>query len=105
MTSRRNNEGSTKLQNKRVHDSQEEQIISAENAPPAKRAKTTLSDKPQPLTAEFLKQHALSEGQLEILDLMDLEANKGPGSTGSKRSAASLSEVGDMAMKMWSICC
>ena len=93
MTSRRNNECSTKLQNKRVHDSEEEQITFAENAPPAKRAKTTVSDKPQPLTAESLKQHTLSEGHLDIHDLMDLEANKGPGSRGSKRSAASISEV------------
>lgn len=55
---------------------------------PAKRAKTAVSDRSQPLTAEILERHTLREGYFDTLELMGLEAGKGSGSKRSKRSAS-----------------
>lgn len=81
-----------KLIKKRLRDLEEilppdENAPSDENEPLAKRAKTAVSNNPQYLTAESLWEHTLSEGRVDVLELMDLK--KGPGSKGSKRSAAS----------------
>ncbi|MCJ1426156.1 hypothetical protein MMC29_004058 [Sticta canariensis] len=94
MTSRRNSEACANTTNKRLRDPEEEPLSPTENAAPAKRAKTIISDEPQRLTVESLKQHTLREGHLDILELMDSEADKRPKSRGSKRSASRLG-IGD----------
>lgn len=49
---------------------------------------TTVSNESQRLTAESLKQHTLREGHLDVFELVGSEADKGPRSRGSKRSAS-----------------
>ena len=88
MTFRRNTEAFIKSTKKRLRGSEEEPSPLPENTPPAKRAKSTVSDKSQPLTEELLEKHTLREGYLDTIGPMGSEVDKVARSKGSKRSAS-----------------